>query len=453
MKASLDNRLATGAVETRADHVAESLLAEPAPLQSGRPDCLRVALLSYRSDPRVGGQGVFTSNIARALAARGHEVTILSGPPYPDVPEGVALQEIPSLDLFAQPLLGRYALRPRHLKSWTDTAEYFGHVSGKFMEPWSFGQRAAKWLARHADQFDVVLDNQCLADGLLDIQRHLPVLGVIHHPIRRDLEMQLASEPSFKKRLLTRRWYGFLPMQERVARALRHVVTVSSASARDIAHCMGVDEARIRVVPLGVDQATFAPREVEATPQRLRIVTTSSSDVPLKGLRHLLAAFEALMPDWPELELVVVGKPREGPTRDLARRLEAQGRMRFVSGLTTPQLADLYASATLCVTPSLYEGFGLPAIEAMACGTPVVVTDGGALPEVVGDAGLIVRAGCGDALRDAIDGLLRDSEQRAVFAAAGLARVRERYGWDRVGEAYETLLREAVAARADSRSA
>ncbi len=447
MKSSLDVAPQASTVATRASSAAEKLPGETVPAPLDRRGPLRIALLSYRSDPRVGGQGVFTSNIARALAARGHTVTILSGPPYPDVPDGVALKEIPSLDLFAQPKLGRYALRPRHLKSWTDTAEYFGHVSGKFMEPWSFGQRAASWLERHVEHFDVVLDNQCLADGLLDIQTHLPVLAVIHHPIRRDLEMQLASEPSIRKRLLTRRWYGFLPMQERVARALRHVVTVSAASARDIAQCMGVVAAHIDIVPLGVDQATFAPREDMASAQRLRIVTTSSSDVPLKGLRHLLAAFEALMPDWPELELVVVGKPREGPTRDLARRLEAQGRMRFVSGLTTPQLADLYASATLCVTPSLYEGFGLPAVEAMACGTPVVVTDGGALPEVVGDAGLIVRAGCGDALREAIDGLLRDSEQRAAFAAAGLARVRERYGWDRVGEAYEALLHEAIAER------
>lgn len=413
----------------------------------GNDGKLRIALLSYRSDPRVGGQGVFTSNIARALAARGHHVKILSGPPYPEVPEGVTLQKLPSLDLFAQPLLGRYALRPRHLKSWTDTAEYFGHVSGKFMEPWSFGRRAANWLRREASRFDVVLDNQCLASGLLDIDRHLPVVAVIHHPIRRDLEMQLAAEPDWKKRLLTRRWYGFVPMQERVARALKNIVTVSSASASDIAQCMGVDQGRIRVVPLGVDQDTFAPRGEALDSQPLRIVTTSSSDVPLKGLRHLLAAFEKLVPDWPELELVVVGKPREGPTRDLARKLEAQGRLRFVSGLTNSALADLYASATLCVTPSLYEGFGLPAIEAMACGTPVVVTDGGALPEVVGDAGMVVRAGCGDALRMAIDGLLRDSEQRAAMAAAGLARVRERYCWERVGEAYEALLLEAIAAR------
>lgn len=444
MKASLDARLAVGTISTGTDAGTQPVQnRDRAPVADNRRG-LRIALLSYRSDPRVGGQGVFAANIARTLAARGHEVTILSGPPYPEVPEGVTLQELPSLDLFAQPSLGRYALRPRHLKSWTDTAEYFGHVSGKFMEPWSFGRRAARWLGEHADRFDVVLDNQCLAQGLLDIERQLPVVAVIHHPIRRDLEMQLAAEPDWKKRMLARRWYGFVPMQERVARNLANIVTVSSASARDIAHYMGIDEARIRVVPLGVDQAMFAPRAETIDPQPLRIVTTSSSDVPLKGLRHLLAAFEALMPDWPDLELVVVGKPREGPTRDLARRLEQADRLRFVSGLATSELADLYASATLCVTPSLYEGFGLPAIEAMACGTPVVVTDGGALPEVVGDAGMIVRAGCGDALRLAIDGLLRDSEQRAAMAAAGLARVRERYCWDRVGEAYEGLLREAV---------
>lgn len=448
MTGSLENDAVSGVMPERLGPQVDDAACgvNPAPAQSGsRP--LRVALLSYRSDPRVGGQGVFTSNIARVLADRGHQITVLSGPPYPDLPAGVELQKLPSLDLFAQPALGRYALRPRHLRSWTDTAEYFGHVSGKFMEPWSFGQRAAAWLAAHRDQFDVVLDNQCLADGLLEIDRFLPVVGVIHHPIRRDLDAMLASEPSWKKRLLSRRWYGFLPMQERVARSIGHVVTVSSVSARDITECMGVLPERIHVVPLGVDQLLFQPRADGVGEERLRIVTTSSSDVPLKGLRHLLSAFRELSRDWAELELVVVGKPPEGPSRELALQLESEGRMRFVSGLTTNEMADLYASATICVTPSLYEGFGLPAIEAMACGTPVIVTDGGALPEVVGDAGLVVAAGCGDSLRAAMDRLLHDSEQRAAMAAAGLARVRERYCWTRVGEAYEQLLLDAIDAR------
>lgn len=448
MTGSLENNAVSGVMpEPSGLQIADAAgAADPVSIPSGtRP--LGIALLSYRSDPRVGGQGVFTSNIARVLADRGHRVTVLSGPPYPDLPAGVGLQKLPSLDLFSQPALGRYALRPRHLRSWTDTAEYFGHVSGKFMEPWSFGQRAAAWLATHRDEFDVVLDNQCLADGLLAVDKFLPVVGVIHHPIRRDLDAVLASEPSWKKRVLARRWYGFLPMQERVARGIGHVVTVSGASARDITECMAVAPERIRVVPLGVDQAMFQPRADGLPEERLRIVTTSSSDIPLKGLRHLLTAFRDLSRDWPELELVVVGKPREGPSRELARQLESEGRLRFVSGLTNSELADLYASATVCVTPSLYEGFGLPAIEAMACGIPVIVTDGGALPEVVGDAGLVVTAGCGASLRAAMDRLLHDSEQRAAMAAAGLARVRERYCWTRVGEAYEQLLLDAIAAR------
>ena len=420
---------------------------EIAPLDRGHDQGLRIALLSYRSDPRVGGQGVFTANIARALSRRGHRVTVISGPPYPHLNNDIALEKLPSLDLYAKPKLGRYALRWHHLKSWTDTVEYLCHLSGKFIEPWSFGRRAAHFIDSHRDEFDVVLDNQSLARGLLTIGGILPTVGVIHHPIRRDLEMALASEPRFRRRLLLRRWYSFLPMQERVARRLRRIVTVSAASANDIADVMGVDPARITVIPLGVDQAMFQPSVTQDEMSRLRIVTTSSSDAPLKGLRHLLDAFRGLCADWPDLELFVVGKPRRGPTRALARELEAQGRLHFVNGLTDEQLADLYASATICVTPSLYEGFGLPAVEAMACGTPVIVTNGGALPEVVGDAGVVVEAGCDNALREAIDNLLQSEEQRAAMAKAGLARVRERYCWDRVGEAYERLLIEAIEAR------
>ncbi len=408
------------------------------------PPRLRVALLSYRSDPRVGGQGIFATHIARALAKRGHDVSILSGPPYPEVPDGVRLVKLPSLDLFAQPQLGRYALRWRHLKSWTDTAEYFGHVSGKFMEPWSFSRRAAVYLKAHAGEFDVVLDNQSLGDALLEIGRILPLAAVIHHPIRRDLEMQLASEPKWGKRLLARRWYGFLPMQEAVAKRLARVVTVSEVSAGEIAACMGVARQRIEVVPLGVDQSVFYPRPRPAG--RLRIMTTASSDVPLKGLRYLLTAFAGLLRDWPALELVIVGRRRPGPTQVLLETLGIGASVRFVQDLSGEQMAEEYAGARICVVPSLYEGFGLPVVEAMASGTPVIATDGGALPEVVGDAGVIVPAGDAVALQRAIDALLRDPKRAAMLAQAGLARVQARYGWDRVGEAYETLLLEQIIA-------
>lgn len=410
-------------------------LPEPA-----RP--LRIAFLSYRSDPRVGGQGVFVRHVAGALVRAGHAVTVLSGPPYPELPADVALQPIPSLDLFAQPQLGRWALRLRHLRSWTDTGEYLSHVSGKFMEPWSFGRRAARWLVAHRGDFDVVLDNQCLADGLLAIEAAgLPVVGIVHHPIHRDLELALAAEPDWGKRWLLRRWYGFLPMQERVAPRLRRIVTVSEASAGDIVRHLGVARERITVVPNGVDRAFGPQPQVERLPNRL--VTTASADVPLKGLRFLLEAFATLAPARPELELVVVGKLRDGPTADLVERLGLGGRLRFVSGLTDAELAALFASATVAVTPSLYEGFGLPAAEAMACGAPVVVTDGGALPEVVGEAGMVVPAGDADALATAIAALLDDPPRRARMAAAGLERAR-RYDWDALARRYGDVLAEAI---------
>lgn len=403
---------------------------------------LRIAFLSYRSDPRVGGQGIFLTNVARALAQRGHAVTIVSGPPYPQVPDGVELVQLPSLDLFAQPLLGRYALRWRHLKSWTDTAEYFGHVSGKFMEPWSFGRRVAAWFRDHGDRFDVVLDNQTLTYGLRDIARTKPTVAAFHHPIRRDLEIGLANEPKWGRRMMLRRWYGFLPMQEAVACALPSLACVSSVSADDITACMGADRSRITVVPLAVDQHIFRPGV--APRHSRRIVTTSSSDVPLKGLKHLIRAHAGLLKDWPDLELVVVGRPRPGPTSDLMEELATRDKVRFVDDLTIEEMAQVYAGATVCAVPSLYEGFGLPVIEAMACGTPVVSTDGGALPEVVGDAGVIVPAGDAEALRGAIDALLRDPVRREALAAAGLRRVRRHYHWDTVGAAYERLLVQAI---------
>lgn len=417
-----------------------ALSARALPDASVKP--LRIAFLSYRSDPRVGGQGVFVRHVAAALARAGHAVTVLSGPPYPELPADVALQPIPSLDLFAQPLLGRYALRPRHLRSWTDTAEYLGHVSGKFMEPWSFGRRAARWLAAHRDRFDVVLDNQCLADGLLAIEwAGLPVVGIVHHPIHRDLDLALAAEPDRGKRWLLRRWYGFLPMQERVAPRLRRIVTVSDASAVDIVRHLGVARERITVVPNGVDRAFGPQPQIERLPNRL--VTTASADVPLKGLRYLLEAFAALAPARPDLELVVVGKLRDGPTAELVERLGLGERLLFVAGLTDAELAALFASATVAVTPSLYEGFGLPAAEAMACGTPVVVTDGGALPEVVGQAGVVVPAGDAGALRDALAALLDDPARRGRLSAAGLERARL-YDWDALAGRYGEVLLEAM---------
>ena len=420
-------------------------LAPPAAAPRATPKPMRIAFLSYRSDPKVGGQGVYLTQAAAALARRGHKVDILSGPPYPRLPEGVRLVQIPSLDLYAQPHNGQRALRWRHLRSWADTSEYFGHVSGKFMEPATFGRRAARYLRDHVRDYDVVLDNQSLCDGLLEIESAgLPVVGVIHHPIRRDLEFALAAEPRWGMRLLARRWYGFLAMQERVAPRLRQVITVSQASAKDVSRYLSVQAARIATVPIGIDGDLFKPQPgVARLPARL--VTTASADVPLKGLKYLIEAFAGLIETRPTLELVVVGRARKGPTLDLLEALNLSDRVRFVHDLSGEALAALYASATICVTPSLYEGFGLPAAEAMGCGAPVVVTDGGALPEVVGEAGVVAAKGDAAALMAAIGALLDDPVRRRDMGAAGIARAQRHFSWDRVAERYDGILRQAIA--------
>lgn len=406
---------------------------------------LRIAFLSYRSDPKVGGQGVYLSQAADALARRGHTVDVLSGPPYPELSHRVRLVKLPSLDLYAQPHNGHRALRWRHLLSWTDTAEYLAHLSGKFMEPWSFGRRAAKWLKTHRADYDVVLDNQSLSSGLLAIERAgLPVVEVVHHPIRRDLELALKAEPNWGMRWLSRRWYGFLKMQEKVAPKLKDVIVVSQTSGRDVAECLGVGEAALNVIPLGVDQEVFKPQP-DIRRRENRILTTASADVPLKGLSILIQAYARLLMQRPDLELVVIGKLREGPTADLLGVLDLTDRVRFISDLTRQQVVEEYAKATICVTPSLYEGFGLPAAEAMCCGAPVIVTDGGALPEVVGEAGVVVRKGDVDALAGAIAQLLADPARRSELSQAARRHARTTFDWARAAAAYEVVLRRAIA--------
>ena len=248
-------------------HPSGAASPSAAPVKARR--ALRIAFLSYRSDPRVGGQGVVLAQMAEALAGRGHRIDVISGPPYPELSPGVRLIKLPSLDLYAQPHNGHRALRWRHLLSWTDTAEYFGHLSGKFMEPWTFGRRAAKHLRAHRDEYDVVLDNQSICTGLLEIERMgLPVVGIIHHPIQRDMERALEVEPKWGMRLLIRRWYDFLTMHKKVAPRLRSVITVSEASKIDMGVCLGVDPGqrlepqRFRAVGGPAVEAQLDPRLV-----------------------------------------------------------------------------------------------------------------------------------------------------------------------------------------------
>lgn len=397
----------------------------PAPENTAAP--LRIALLGYRSQPYAGGQGVYLRFLSKALVEAGHTVDVISGPPYPHLDPRVRLVELPSLDLFQNGLL---SLRPAHLGSYSNIVEWTSKLTGGFAEPYTFGRRVVKYLREHGHRYDLIHDNQSLSYGMLQVQEMgLPLVTTIHHPITSDLRIALAAARNLRERILIRRWHYFLTMQRKVVKRLRNLVTVSDCSRQDIARDFGLQPASISLVHNGICTEEFRPMpEIERKSNRL--MATCSADAPLKGLRYLLHAYARLLQRRPDLELLLISKPKPGGTTEkLVRRLGIADRVRFVNGITTQEMVRYYAEATIAVCPSLYEGFGLPAGEAMACGVPVVSSDGGALPEVVGDAGVLFPAGNVDALVEAIDGLLVNPERRDELGKRAKRRIEEHFCW------------------------
>ncbi len=405
-------------------------------------DSLHIALLGYRSQPHGGGQGIYLHYLSKALVEAGHRVDVISGPPYPELDPRVRLIHIPSLDLFVH---GLRSLRPRHLLSLTDMIEWTSKLTGGFAEPYTFGRRVRRYLHEHGRRYDLIHDNQSLSYGVLKLQGEgFAVVTTVHHPITHDLRIALRAARTRYERLLVKRWHSFLRMQGRVIRRLRHVITVSERSREDIAEDFGREVSRTDLIYNGIDTAVFRPHEdVPRLPRRL--MATASADAPLKGLRYLLKAYAALLESYPDLELLVVGRPQPGgKTEQLLRRLRIDDRVQFVSGISTGEMVRYYAQATVAVVPSIYEGFGLPAGEAMACGVPVVSTDGGALAEIVGDAGRIVPTANAEALASAIADLLDDPARREALGAAGRQRILENFSWEVCAEQMVAYYRQVI---------
>jgi len=406
---------------------------------------VRIALLSYRSKPHCGGQGVYVRHLSRELAAQGHTVEVFSGQPYPDLDAGVTLTKVPSLDLYRDDDPFRTPSRGE-FRDLIDVLEVATMWTAGFPEPRTFGLRAARLLRNRIGDFDVVHDNQSLGGGLLRIAEDLPLVATIHHPITRDRDLDLASATTWQRRLTLRRWYGFLGMQKRVARRIRTLLTVSDNSADDIRAAFGVDPRRIHTIPLGVDTELFAP----PTEPRVagRIVCVASADAPLKGVPVLLEAVAKLRTER-DVELVLVSKLAPGgATERLIDELAIGDVVRTVSGIDDAELAALLASADIAAVPSLYEGFSLPAVEAMSCGTPLVASRAGAIPEVVGDAGVLVPPGDAQQLAAALADLFDDAGHRTELGARARARVEEKYSWAAVAARTARVYEAAIAAHA-----
>ena len=411
-------------------------------------------MLSYRGKPHVGGQGVYVSRLSAALADLGHSVVVLGGPPYPELDERVPLVRLGGLDIWAPPHPMR---KPRawELKDWIDIAEHVSFVTGNFSEPMAFSLRAWRHLRTRRARFDLVHDNQTLGWGILALLRQgWPLLETIHHPITVDRRLELAHAGTLRDQIGKRRWYAFTKMQTRVAKRLPRVLTVSESSKRDIARDHGVPPERIHVVPVGVDPKLFSPLpEIARVPGRL--ITTASADVTMKGLSFLLEAVAKLRTER-HVELTIIGKAKSDSAASRAiSELGLADAVTFVSGVSDRRIVELYAEAELAVVPSLYEGFSLPAIEAMSCGVPLVATTGGALPEVAGTHGetcFLTKPGDAEALAAVLQDALDNPEARARIGQAGRERVVNQWSWrhtaERTVEQYRAVIEEAARSQA-----
>ena len=388
---------------------------------------LKIALTSYRSQPFSGGQGVYVSALSKALIEQGMQVDVISGPPYPNLDERVGLIKLPSMDLYEN---GLRSLRRHHLRSLSNIVEWLSKLTGGFAEPYTFGRRLRRHFATFKPEYDLVHDNQSLCYGLLDVERlGYPIVATIHHPISSDLRLALQAEPVWWRRLFLRRWHSFLRMQIPVAQQVKRIFAVSESARKDVEREFGIDPARMVVTGIGTDTDLFKP-----LPGRIkdanRIMITASSDTALKGVVYAVQAFAMLREQFPDLRLRLIGKLKpEGEAQKLINRLDLAAAIDNHSRVSQEDLVAFYNEASVFVSPSLYEGFGLPAAEAMASGTAVVVTKGGALPEVVGQDGIVVPAGDSQALAVAVADLLQDPGHRAALEQRGRDRIVNEFSW------------------------
>lgn len=408
---------------------------------------MRIALLSYRSKPHCGGQGIYIRHLSRELVALGHAVEVFSGQPYPELDEGVTLTKVPSLDLYREPDPFRVP-KLKEFRDRVDVEEFATMCAAGFPEPKTFSTRVAKVLRERRDEFDIAHDNQVLGYGMLEIEQFMPLITTLHHPITFDRRIDIASTKNPWRKFTLSRWYGFLRMQGHVARAARRIMTPSETSRRDITTDFGVDPARMQTILLGVDDA-FNPPPADRPRVPGRIMAMASADAPMKGIATLLEAFAKLRTER-DVELVLVTKPKPGGrTERLIDKLAITDSVRFVHGVSQDELVELMGSAEIACVPSFYEGFSLPTAELMACATPLIVSRAGAIPEVTGPDGecadLVTPGDVGE-LEAAIAALLDDSERRARMGAAGRRRVEELFSWRAVAATVAQAYDEVVTA-------
>lgn len=406
---------------------------------------LKIAILSYRSAPFGGGQGIYIRDISRALSIMGHRIDVISGPPYPNLVDEINLIKLPGLDLF-QTFSFKERLRIFYNiknKKLVDFYEFISVLFGGFPEMRTFGYRANKFL-KLSSHYDIIIDNQSLSYGILEIQKRFPLIEIIHHPISKDYKFEYETASSFLYKLSRHRWYSFLKMQKKVAKNINNIVTPSKNSKKDIVVDFGVNQKNINVINNGLDINIFIPyKNIKRDP--FRLITTASADVALKGLDYSLRSLATLSKNFPEISLLVIGQlKKNGHTSRLIKDLGIEDRVLFKTALTKEEIAKEYASSSVAIVSSLYEGFGYPVIEAMSCEIPLIATNTSSIPELVGDFATLIPPMNENELSEAIKKILNNYEKYKKIAESGRHHIIENFNWLKITQKYEDMIYKTI---------
>ena len=404
---------------------------------------LKIGLLSYRSHPYSGGQGIYVKHLSKALAELGHEVDVISGQPYPELDQRVNLVKLPSLNIFEEEDRFR-SFKMNYLMNPLSLFEWLSVMTGGFPEPYTYGVRVNRYLKKRLGDYQIIHDNQSLSYALLHIQQNFPLVTTIHHPITRDHKLELENAKNWKQRLSSNRWHGFLRMQKKVAPSLKAIITPSHSSKIDISNEFSVNKDFIDIVHNGIDTEIFKPNDNKKRIKN-RIITTASADVPLKGLKYLINALPKIILLYPDTELVVIGKAKNnGETMKLIKKLNLLPHIHFKSNLKEDDIVDLYASAQLAVIPSLYEGFGFGAGEAMSCGVPLISTLSGGLQDIVEGSCYEIEPGSSVQIENAVIDLFDNEEEMKRVALLGRKRILEKFNWRQAAKGYLAIYEREI---------
>ena len=405
---------------------------------------LNIAISSYRSAPFGGGQGIFIYELSRALQSLGHNVDIISGPPYPNLEPKINLIRSPGLNLFSTFVFKeRLAIFfNKKNKSIDDWYEFISALFGGFPEIKTFGNRLNQLLQNLS--YDILIDNQSLSFGVLQLQNKIPIIEIVHHPITKDYEYDIQFSKGIIQKISKWRWFSFLNMQKKVAPHLNVISTPSINSKNDIVKDFNVSKEKIAVIPNGIDHIKFSPKNnINRNPGQL--ITTASADVPLKGLDFTLNAIHSLKKDFPKIRLVVIGAPRPGGhTERLIQKLNLEANIVYKTNLTKEEIAIEYAHSNIAIVSSLYEGFGFPVGEAMACSIPLIATNVASIPEITSNFAELIPEKDPQSIEQAIRKIFLNPSKYQIRADEGRMHIIENFDWQKIAKQYESLIYQTM---------